>query len=84
MGLPLRLGALLLLGLVIRRRGRLGIGLRLVPRTTLPTRGGVYAFLDVGIVGSRRRRRSGDYRRENGVKVGREGMAAWVKIDGRV
>ena len=50
----------------------------------MPTRGGVYAFLDVGIVGSRRRRGSGDYRRENGVKVGREGMAAWVKIDGRV
>ena len=48
----------------------------------MPTRGGVDAFLDVGIMRSRRRR-SRDYRRENGVKVGREGMAAWVKIDGR-
>ena len=71
-----------MLGLVIRGRGWLGIGLWLAPRTTLPTRGGVDAFLDVGIMRSRRRR-SRDYRRENGVKVGREGMAAWVKIDGR-
>ena len=52
----------------------------LSPRPTLPTRGGVDAILDVGIMGSRRRRSSDD-RREDGVKVGREGMAAWIDID---
>ena len=46
----------------------------------MPTRGGVNAILDVRIVRSRRRRSSND-RREDRVKVGREGMAAWVNID---
>ena len=46
----------------------------------MPTRRGVDAILDVGIMGSRRRRSSDD-RREDGVKVGREGMAAWIDID---
>ena len=50
------------------------------PWPTLPTRGGVDTILDVGIMGSRRRRSSDD-RREDGVKVGREGMAAWIDID---
>ena len=49
---------------------------------TLPTRGGVDAFLDVEVIRSSRRR-SSDNRRENRVEVGREGMAAWVKVDGR-
>ena len=52
------------------------------PWPTLPTRGGVDAILNVGIMRSRRRRSSDD-RGENGVEVGREGMAAWVNIDGR-
>ena len=53
----------------------------LSPRPTLPTRRGVDAILDVGIMRSRRRR-SSDNRREDRVKVGREGMAAWIDIDG--